>query len=161
MAYIVSGMKLIPQTMQMSCWYASAQMVVQWRRNQTQSCEEGMEDPSEDALLETWKKTDGGISDAQVVTLAKRLGLELVPPLCPTVGALESWLKTYGPLWTNGSTHITVIAGLKGLDVLVYDPGPVNLGSVGWRSLSKWYAGSSGSSRDPNTIAGVFMHCPR
>jgi hypothetical protein len=62
---------------------------------------------------------------------------------------------------TNGSRHITVIAGIRGLEVQVYDPAPVNTGSVGWRSLSKWYAGNSPSSRDPNTISGVFMHCPR
>src|SRR5438552_11547479 len=143
MPYTVPRMKLIPQTMQMSCWYASARMVIQWRRNLTQACEENIEDPSEDPLLEQWKKNDGGITDAQIVTLAKRLGLELVPPLCPTVQAMESWLKSYGPLWTNGSRHITVLAGIRGLDVLVYDPAAVNTGSVGWRSLSKWYAGTS------------------
>ena len=161
MAYIVPGMKLIPQTMQMSCWYASAQMVVQWRRNRMQACEAGMEDPSEDPTLEQWKKTDRGITDAQVVTLAKRLGLELVPPMSPTLEALESWLIQYGPLWTNGTSHITVIAGIRGLDVQVYDPWPVNAGTVGWRSLQHWYVGKTVSSRDVNTRAGVFMHCPR
>jgi ABC-type bacteriocin/lantibiotic exporter with double-glycine peptidase domain len=161
MAYIVPGTKLIPQTMQMSCWYASAQMVVQWRRNRTRRTEARIEDPSEDPTLVTWKSKDGGISDAQVLTLARRLGLELVPPMSPTLDALESWLKQYGPLWTNGSTHITVIAGIRGMDVLVYDPAPVNMGSIGWRGLSTWYIGNAADSRDTSTDSGVFMHCPR
>ena len=161
MAYVVQGMKLIPQTMQMSCWYASAQMVVQWRRNRTQQTEAGIEDPSEDPMLTAWKSRDAGITDAQVMTLGKRLGLDLVPPMSPTLSALENWLKQYGPLWTNGSTHITVIAGIQGMDVLVYDPSPVNIGSIGWRSLSKWYIGKAVDSRDTATKSGIFMHCPR
>lgn len=161
MAYTVPGMKLIPQTMQMSCWYASAQMLIQWRRNMTQQCEAGIIDPSEDPTLKIWKASDNGISDGQILTLAKQLGLELVPPMSPTLEALESWLRNYGPLWTNGSTHITVIAGIQDLMVLVYDPAPVNIGKVGWRGLTDWYAGKSGSSRDTKTVSGVFMHCPR
>ena len=161
MAYLVPGMQLIPQTMQMACWYASARMVIQWRRNRMQACEENIEDPSEDPMLEQWKKRDAGITDVQIVTLAKRLGLELVPPICPTLGALESWLKTYGPLWTNGTRHITVIAGIREMDVQVYDPWPPNQGRIDWRSLSKWYIGTAADSRDVNTQSGVFMHCPR
>ena len=159
--YTVPGMKLIPQTMTMSCWYASAQMVIQWRRNQTLQCEEGIIDPSEDPLLQKWKAVNHGITDAQIITLAKRMGLELVPPLSPTLEALETWLRQCGPLWVNGAIHITVIAGIRDLNVLVYDPAPVNTGNVGWRSLTQWYAGGSGSSRDVKTLAGVFMHCPR
>lgn len=161
MAYIVPGMQLIPQTMNMSCWYASAQMVVQWRREWMQACEQGVEDPSEDPMLETWKAKNAGITDGQIVTLAKKLGLELIPPMSPTPGALEDWLFQYGPLWTNGTSHITVIAGIRNLDVLVYDPWPPNEGRIGWRSLAKWYVGNTVSSRDVNTKSGVFMHCPR
>jgi ABC-type bacteriocin/lantibiotic exporter with double-glycine peptidase domain len=154
-------MRLIPQTMQMACWYASARMVIQWRRNRMKACEVNLEDPSEDPMLEQWKKKDAGISDDQIVTLAKRLGLELVPPMSPSLGALESWLKTYGPLWTNGTQHITVIAGIRGMAVLVYDPWPPKRGHIGWRGLSTWYIGTAHDSRDVNTRSGVFMHCPR
>jgi len=153
-------MKLIPQTMQMSCWYASAQMLIHWRREHVLQSEMGTVDPSEDPMLRHWKAIDQGISDAQVVTLARHLGLRLVPPLSPSPGALETWLKQYGPLWTNGSTHITVLAGIQGLNVLVYDPAPVNIGGTGWRSLSQWYIGSSVDSRDTTTVSGIFMHCP-
>lgn len=161
MAYVVPGMKLIPQSMQMACWYASAQMLIRWRRERTGQCEAGISDPSEDATLRIWKASDRGISDAQIQVLANRLGLQLVPPMSPTTEALESWLRTYGPLWTNGSTHITVIAGIQGLNVKVYDPWPVNTGKVEWRNLSTWYTGNSASSRDTKTVSGVFMHCPR
>jgi hypothetical protein len=154
-------MKLIPQTMQMSCWYASARMVVQWRREKMLMSEANIEDPSEDATFEQWKAKDAGITDSQIVTLAKRLGLELVPPMSPSPEALESWLKTYGPLWTNGTRHITVIAGIRDSEVLIYDPWPPNKGVVDWRSLSKWYIGTEAGSRDVNTVSGIFMHCPR
>ena len=36
MAYTVPGMTLIPQAMTMSCWYASAQMVIKWKEEQLQ-----------------------------------------------------------------------------------------------------------------------------
>jgi hypothetical protein len=146
--------------MRMSCWYASAQMLVTWRRNKTQSTESGIYDPSEDSSVEAMKAKDKGVTDGQIIELAKKLGLVLIPPMSPTSETLESWLKSYGPLWVNGRSHITVIAGINGNSVQVYNPAPVNVGRIEWLDLNTWYTGDSSSSRDTQTDAGVFMHCP-
>src|SRR6266478_9251519 len=53
--YVVPGMKLIPQTMAMSCWYASAKMLIWWRRHHTYSTEAAILDPREDAISEAIK----------------------------------------------------------------------------------------------------------
>lgn len=159
--YVVTGMTRIQQTMNMSCWYASAQMLIRWRRDKTQSTEAGIVDPSEDPMSEAMKKSDTGISDAQIVAFAKRLGLEEIPPMSPTEAAIEQWLKSYGPLWVNGATHIVVIAGVRPGQVLVYDPAPGSPGGgVGWRSLSGWYTGGAVDSRDVTASGAVFLYCP-
>jgi len=161
MSYIVPNMKLIPQDQNMSCWYASAQMLINWRREMTQSCEEGIFDPSEDSGSQTIYSLDQGIQNPQIVAMAKRLGLMAVPPLSPTEDALEDWLFTYGPLWVNGKRHIVVIAGIRPGEVLVYDPWPVKKGLVSWRSLDGWYIGNDKDSRDTSrSVETVFLHCP-
>lgn len=161
MYYVVGGMALIPQTKRMACWYASAQMLIQWRRNKTQQSESGIVDPSEDEECAKLRDKDAGITNAQILGMARRLGLRTVPPMSPTEDALESWLKLYGPLWTNGKTHIVAIAGIKPGNLLVYDPAPVNQGSIGWRSISGWYIGGNVDSRDTSTdVQAVFLHCP-
>lgn len=161
MSYIVPGMTLIPQDRGTSCWFAAAQMLITWRRDSKQMCEPGILDPVQDP--ESFKKYNDfkGITDAEIVGLAKRLGLKIIPPMSPTPGAIESWLRQFGPLWVNGATHIVVIAGIAGDHVLVYDPLPVNVGNVSWRSLSSWYAfGGAIDSRDMNTTTGIFMYVP-
>jgi hypothetical protein len=47
---------------------------------------------------------------------------------------------------------------LQAADVLMFS---VNIGSVGWRSLSKWFVGTAVDTRDTKTHSGIFMHCPR
>lgn len=159
--YQVPGMKLIPQSMTMSCWYASAQMLIQWRRNRTQSSERGIIDPSEDAACAKIRDDNGGILNPQIVTMARRLGLRAVPPMSPSEAAIESWLKTYGPLWVNGKSHIVVIAGIQSGRVQVYDPAPVGMGRIDWRTLADWYVGGSVSARDTGSdVQTVFLHCP-
>jgi hypothetical protein len=161
MAYTVPGMTLIPQTKTMSCWYASAQMVIQWRRNQMQMCEEGILDPSEDPLITKMRDHDHGISNSALLHVARKLGLKAVPPTSPTEAAIERWLMTYGPLWVNGKTHIVVIAAVRPGEVLVYDPSPLNVGSIGWRTLAGWYVGGAVDSRDTGSdVEAVFLHCP-
>src|SRR5689334_6728310 len=124
MAYIVPGVRLIRQTKTMACWYASAQMLIQWRRNQTQSSEIGMPDPSEEPTSVSLERANNGLTDLQVITLATSLGLMAVPPMSPTPDALEGWLKSYGPLWVNGRTHIVVIGGISTGSLYIYDPAP-------------------------------------
>jgi hypothetical protein len=159
--YVVSDMTLIPQTMTMSCWYACARMLINWRQNRMQACEEGIIDPELEASCIKLRDANGGIQNKQIVQLAKRLGLEVVPPVSPSPSALESWMRYYGPLWVNGKTHITVLAGIWKDLVLVYDPSPVNVGNVSWRSLSSWYVGNAVDSRDASSdVEAVFLHCP-
>ncbi len=162
--YEVPGMTLIPQKLTMSCWYASAQMLIQWRQDQVQQSIAGLVPPDLDAQCVAIRDGNSGIQNPQIVPMAKRLGLQAVPPLSPTPETLEKWLQVYGPLWVNGKTHIVVIAGIdtENLMVKVYDPGPVNIGKVEWRSLETWYAfGTSVSSRDTGRdVETVFLYVP-
>jgi ABC-type bacteriocin/lantibiotic exporter with double-glycine peptidase domain len=160
--YFVPGMTLIPQTKEWSCWYASARMLIQWRRDRTRSCERDIIDPADDEAACKLRDDNTGIANKQIVAFARRLGLVAVPPMSPTPGAIEDWLKRYGPLWVNGKRHIVVIAGIKDLDVYVYDPAPVDQGDTGWRSLSGWYVGNEDDSRDTRaSVEAVFLHCPK
>lgn len=166
MQYEVPGVQLIVQDKTMACWFASAMMVLDWAeryrpnpfRNQCTAI-----DQQTIALYQA----NQGCTNAQILPLARRLGLVPVPPMSPSVEGLERWLRSWGPLWTNGTKHIVVIAGLRGdartgYDVKVYDPWP-GIG-IEWRSLSGWYAGfnpgpRSASSRDTGAdVEAVFLH---
>jgi papain like cysteine protease AvrRpt2/LysM domain-containing protein len=128
MNYVVPGMKLIPQTMSMSCWYASARMLIWWRRHRVRQTEPDIMDPREDRVSQHLRSKDEGIGDDQLVAFAQRLGLTLVPPQSPSTVAILEWLRSYGPLWVVGVSHIVVIAGIRSgpptgrTEVLVYDP---------------------------------------
>ena|ERR1700730_18370959 len=162
--YQVPGMTLIPQKLKMSCWYASAQMLIQWRQDQAQQSLGWLVPPDLDAQCVAIRDGNAGLQNPQIVPMAKRLGLQAVPPLSPTPETLQQWLQMYGPLWVNGKTHIVVIAGINTatLMVKVYDPGPVNVGKIEWRSLETWYAfGTSVSSRDTGKdVETVFLYVP-
>ena len=162
--YEVPGMTLIPQTMRMSCWYASAQMLIQWRQNKTQQSLAWLVPPELDAQCAQLRDGNAGIGNPQIVRMANRLGLSAIPPMTPTAELMETWLRTYGPLWVNGKTHIVVIAGIdtEKLMVKVYDPAPVNAGRIEWRSLVTWYAlGTSVSTRDTSSsVQTVFLYVP-
>ena len=164
MDYCVPGMALIPQKSKMACWYASAQMLVQWHREKFQRTDMDLPDPSEVPGLQALMQKDTGISDTQIVSAAKQLGLQLIPPMSPLPQTLLSWLKRYGPLWINGYRHITVMAGIRDTktdtELLIYDPAPVGVGKIEWRSLPGWYIGDSWSGRDTTTNSGVFMYNP-
>lgn len=162
--YEVPGMTLIPQTMTMSCWYASAQMVIRWRQDKTQQSLANLVPPELDAQCAGIRDGNTGILNPQIVPMAKRLGLVPVPPMSPSPQGIEQWLRAYGPLWVNGRSHIVVIAGIdtQKLLVKVYDPAPVNVGRIEWRSLQTWYAfGTSSSTRDTGSdVEAVFLHAP-
>lgn len=154
--YMVSGVSLLPQTNNAACWFAAAQMVIRWRRDRTQSSEIGIVDPSESLPEVARFQAMNGITDAQIVGLAQRLGLRRIPPMSPTADAVGGWLKKYGPLWVNGKTHIVVIAGIRPDHLYVHDPLPVKIGKTEWRSITGWYD----TFIDPRTSSGIFMHCP-
>lgn len=166
MAYEVIGMKLIPQQKTWACWYASARMLINWRMEQSQMSFANLVPPELDKECKKLRDADKGITNPEIIKMAKRLGLVAVPPMSPTPAALEGWLWNYGPLWVNGKTHIVVIAGIKkdgtSYKLKVYDPAPVNVGKIDWRDLTTWYAmGSSVDTRDTSAGAEtVFLHCP-
>ncbi len=163
--YEVPGMTLIPQQMTMSCWYASAQMLIQWKQDQLQQSLMGLIPPELDVQCSKIRDGNGGIKNPQILPMAKRLGLAPVPPMSPLPSTIEDWLIKYGPLWVNGKTHIVVIAGIDtgSGEVKVYDPSPVGQGRIEWRSLTTWYAfGTSPSTRDTGgDVEAVFLYVPR
>lgn len=161
--YIVPRMKLIPQSKTNSCWYASAQMVVQWRNRAGQECL--IASPSQVPNIHMWEVHNQRITNPQVIQLAKGLGLKPVSPTSLTLAGIEEMLRKYGPLWTNGVSHIVVIAGVNPGNgrVLVYDPWPVGVGSKHWRSYAQWYIrGKKVDSRDTSAaVNAVFLHAPQ
>ena len=165
MAYVVPKMKLIPQDKKMSCWYASGMMLIEWRRQTKMMSEAAHPDPSQ---VEKWQKLyrkDTGITNSKILSFAKDLGLKAIPPMSPSIATLTRWLRVYGPLWTNGSRHITVIAGIRGsgaeTEVLVYDPAARTKTRGEWRGLVKWYVGNAHSGRDSSgSVRTVFLHAP-
>lgn len=166
MAYIVQNMTLIPQGLSDSCWYASAQMLIKWKEESSQMSFAHLISPEFDAECSKIRDDNKGILNPQILKMAKRIGLKGVPPMSPTPDTIQSWLESYGPLWVNGKRHIVVIAGITfwtpDYYLLVYDPWPVNVGKIEWRSLMDWYAmGSSASTRDTGSdVETVFLYVP-
>ena len=151
-----------------SCWFASAMMVLNWKerfRPGTGNTSQAIDQTT----IDLYNQADTtGIINPQIIPLAKRLGLVPVPAQSPTIDGLTGWLRSYGPLWTNGTTHIVVIAGIRSLSknnyqVKVYDPAP-SMPGIQWRSLTGWYAGFNPSKRDAATrdtgddVETVFLH---
>ena len=166
MQYVVPGMKLVVQDKTMSCWYASGQMLIEWRRAKTRSSELAHPSPGEVARWQRLYSDNSGITNAKIVAFARDLGLKMVPPMSPTVRAIQQWLQSYGPLWVNGTRHITVIAGIRDtagdVEVLVYDPAKPSAARGEWRSLAKWYAIDPHSGRDTSAaVQTVFLYVPR
>ena len=170
--YIVPGMKLIPQSRTGSCWYAAAQMLIQWRQERSQMSHQGLIPPDLDAECQRIYDNNQGITDPQIVPMAKRLGLKVVPPISIRQQDLRDILKTYGPLWVNGVSHITVIAGVykyspkwESRQILVYDPSPVGIGRVGWTNFTMRYERGSAwhpDRRDTSaSVEATFLHCPQ
>jgi hypothetical protein len=161
-------MTLIPQDTNSSCWYASAQMLVQWKSDKLQMCLADLIPPEFDAECRKIKDGGKGILNPQIIPMAKRLGLRAVPPLCPSQETVRQWLITHGPLWVNGKSHIVVIAGIKdNFMVKVYDPWPPNTGKIDWRSFSDWYEGGTNPPGQPDSsgdtsadVTTVFLYCP-
>lgn len=165
MHYVVPEMKLVAQDRTMSCWYASGQMLIEWRNNRTMTCHMLHPDPG---MVTKWSKlydNNTGITNGAIKEFARDLGLEMIPPMSPTTDALRHWLEDYGPLWVNGVAHITVIAGIRDssgpIEALVYDPAMPNKKHGEWRDLRKWYVLDTHSGRDASAaVETVFLHLP-
>ncbi|MCC9604140.1 LysM peptidoglycan-binding domain-containing protein [Stieleria sp. JC731] len=139
--YVIPDMKLIPQQMGWSCWYASARMLIQWQMNRCQQSFVDMIPPELDRRCQQIRDADQGITNPAILQMARRLGLRQEPQISPssnTSAEIETMLRIHGPLWVNGDAHIVVIAGIDGDRVKVYDPWPPRRGAIEWRSLSGW-----------------------
>ena len=162
--YLVPGVTLIPQTRTMACWCASAKMLIQWKRNTVGMTLRDNPDPSELSQTVVWEVSNQGITNPQVIQLAKGLGLRTVPPQTMDLRGLDALLRKHGPLWTNGKSHIVVIAGVdegSGGRLQVYDPWPVNMGKVEWRSYQWYLSGGAADSRDTGRdVQTVFLYHP-
>jgi hypothetical protein len=144
-------------------------MLIDWRGRQTQSCEAAHPDPSQ---VKRWGKLydkasgpGGGIRNEDILQFAQDLGLEAIAPMSPTPSSIEAWLIKYGPLWVNGVSHITVIAGIRNsnseLEVLVFDPALPQKKHGEWRSVRQWYELDGHSGRDTSdAVQTVFLHLP-
>ena len=89
MQYEVPGMTLIPQQLDWSCWYASAQMLIQWKQDSLQQCLADLVPPDLDAMCRRIRDDNQGITNPQIMDMAQRLGLATVPPVCPTQSAIS------------------------------------------------------------------------
>lgn len=165
--YVVPRVPLIPQDMQMSCWYASAQMLIQWRREKTQSTESGLPDPSEVDTAVDLYKADNGLAWTDMIAFARAMGLRNVPPMSPRLEAIAEWLHDYGPIWTAGYKkppvgsaygHVVVIVGVGPGQLFIHDPEPMNQGTKAWRPQS-WLATTLEVGVFPE-VAVNFLHCP-
>lgn len=159
--YEVPDMKLIAQDKDMSCWYASGQMLIAWRQRRTQQCEMDHPDPS---LVQKWSKLyddNPGISNGQIADFARDLGLTMLPPVTPSPAYMRDLLMKYGPLWINGKSHITVIAGIRpagsGYEVLVFDPGKPELPNGAWREFYAQYGLTPHTSLDASQESQTSM----
>jgi hypothetical protein len=169
--YVVPDMQMIPQDKDNGCWFASAKMVIRWKMNKYPISM--LMDPDDVAYSTDLYRKDEGITDGRIAQLAKELGLRTIPPMSPNPKAMYDWITRYGPLWVNGIGHITVIAGINAsksdYSFLVYDPLPVDKGSIEWRDARQWYTGDywpvaggglERSGRDTKTNAGIFLYAP-
>ena len=154
--YIVMGVPLIAQTNEKGCWYASTQMLIQWRRGRFIPGDKIL-DPSEDPIYREMHKKDEGLHTKEVVEYAKQLGLRILTNKFHWADEICGMLKRYGPLWTTTYKHVMVIVGVCGEDLYVHDPYPPNEGTKRWMSLVAYY-NMWLERKDPDPR--IVMHCP-
>lgn len=163
--YIVPSYVFVQQDMEMSCWLASAQMLIRWKEKRTNRTDVRHPDPSTLASWSQVYRNNNGITNAQIKKFAEDMGFKMVPPMTATPNAIEQWLRWYGPLWVNGTRHITVIAGIRGdvknPEILVLDP-EASVFSFGmWRNLYEYYRVDDYAGPDHSaTTPAVFLRLP-
>ncbi len=164
--YQVPNMVLIPQDNNNACWYASAQMVVEWRRHTDAATSPGLRGPGQVPTFAAEHAANNGLQWAQMRQFAQQLGLRPLPLMTPDQTTLQQWLTRYGPIWTDGvpvnatgavvgTGHVVVLAGIRPgttagehIDLLIYDPWPPNVGNVRWRPGSHLATISAGVAMD-------------
>jgi hypothetical protein len=100
---------LINQLNSMSCWAASAAMIIGWRDRLSV-------DPAAIAAgTGDWAAYTAGLQPADVPTLASAWGLTMEPPQSYSIEGLQNLLQTKGPLWAGAAVpglHAIVITGM-------------------------------------------------
>lgn len=106
-----SGVELVPQLTDMSCWAAAAAMVVGWR-------DQISIDPSEIANgTGYWAAYHEGLNPADVSELRDTFNLVSQGPQSYAVDGFLEVLESSGPLWIAASTpgaHVVVVTGMYG-----------------------------------------------
>ena len=100
---------LMNQRTNMSCWAASAAMVVGWR-------DRVCIDPAAIAAgTGDWAAYANGLQPADIPTLANVWGLTAEAPQCYTIDGLRDLLQAKGPLWVAAAVptlHAIVVTGM-------------------------------------------------
>ena len=119
---VMYDVQLVPQQTGMSCWAASAAMVVGWRDRRSL-------DPK--AIADRIQYNyESGLFGADTKMFAE-WGLVAEPPQTYTVEGFRAMLEQFGPLWVASavpSTHVRVVTGMigdgtpQGTHVYVNDP---------------------------------------
>ena len=102
---------LVPQVTGMSCWAASAAMVVAWRDHLSV-------DPLAIAAGSgEWAAYFNGLNPADIPTLAQAWNLQQEPPQCYSVDGIVGLIQNKGPLWVCAvvpGLHAIVVTGIYG-----------------------------------------------
>lgn len=129
--YITHDVQLIPQSSSMSCWAASAAMLVSWRDSIS------LTDEMIASGIGYWTEYVNSLPPDDVYAL-HAWGLVEEEPQTYTVDGLANLLDAYGPLWAAAAAgedaHVRVITGMfgdgtpDGTFLMLNDPAPVNSG---------------------------------
>ena len=107
--------QIVPQTSNMSCWAASAAMLISWRDSIS------IDDTAIAAGINYWSQYLNGL-DPEDVHMFREWGLTEEEPQSFTIQAYRDMLEAYGPLWVAADAdssagvapHIRVITGIYG-----------------------------------------------
>lgn len=122
--------ELVAQTSDVTCWAASAAMVVGWKDRVSLSV---------DAVTEIAQRSDAtGLNPSDVEAFARDMKLTFEYPASYSVDGFRTLLTNHGPLWVGAavpSLHVIVVTGLysDGTDtfVRISDPWDRTVGTPG------------------------------
>jgi Papain-like cysteine protease AvrRpt2 len=163
MSQIFYDVPLIPQATTMTCWWASARMVVEYHRQRLQQSTVAggaVGQPNETRIIEG---ANQGINPGRVEDFARLANLQTTS-LSPTPEGLVSLLTQYGPLWYGGLVqgyrgftgggHAVVITGClvnpAGAQVAINDPWQVGQGARLFETFDGFFSNLS--------AAAPFLH---
>ena len=171
------NVKLIPQDKSRACWYACAQMLLNWRWEQRGK--PPAHDPTKTIQARTRHLFNRGLPPKQTIEFVSDMGFRAVPQMPPLPAPLAEALRKYGPIMmiANEIDHARVITGVSVTHVSLNDPAPVNVGSrkqityeqFGLENVSatdkdlartepwKWPAVIRG---EPIQVPPTLMYCP-